>query len=128
MNNDIISKSLDMVPLPSNELSKISKVDGEGNLDADYEYARGNLLAIIEKGQQALDGILDVADMSQHPRGYEVAAKVIDSLAAANKNLLELTKQKRDMDGTTSSAKTINNNLFVGSTAELQKLLKQQNE
>ena len=66
--------------------------------------------------------------MSQHPRSYEVAAKLVDSITNANKSLLELSKTRKDIDGTSGVPKTVNNNLFVGSTAELQKLLKQQNE
>lgn len=126
--NDEINKALDLTPLPNRSVSEVILPDADNKIDMDYEYARGNLINIIEKGQQVLDGIMDVADMSQHPRGYEVAAKVIDSLTAANKNLLDLAKQKKDLDGSVGGPKTINNNLFVGSTAELQKLLKQQNE
>lgn len=95
----------------------------------DYEYARGNMIAAIEKGQEALNGILEVAGIGQHPRAYEVAAKLIDSLTAANKDLLTLKKQQQELEGETgSSVKTVNNNLFVGSTAELQAFLKKQNE
>lgn len=93
-------------------------------IESDYEYARGNLISIIEKGNEALTGILDVAGMSQHPRSYEVAANLIKTMAEVNKDLLDLTKKKMDMTGEIGTPKTINNNLFVGSTAELQKLLK----
>ena len=97
--------------------------------DEDYEYARGNMIAVIEKGNEALSGILDVAGMSQNPRAYEVVAKMIDSVSAANEKLLDLQKKQKDLAGETGpSAKTVNNNLFVGSTAELQAFLKKQNE
>lgn len=122
-NDDIISQTLDLAPLPKNEIT-VSKVD---QTDTDFEYARGNLINIIEKGNEALDGILDVAGMSQHPRSYEVVATIINSLTAANKDLLELQKKKKELTGEIGT-KTINNNLFVGSTAELQKLIKQQND
>ena len=123
--NDAISQALDLTPLMPTKL----EVQAPSSTDQDYEFARGNLLNTIMKGQEALDGILDVAGMSQHPRSYEVVATLINSLTAANKDLLELTKRKQELDGNVGgSAKTINNNLFVGSTAELQKLLKQQNE
>jgi hypothetical protein len=97
--------------------------------DQDYEYARGNMIAVIEKGNEALSGILDVAGMSQNPRAYEVVAKMIDSVSAANEKLLDLQKKQKDLAGETGpSAKTVNNNLFVGSTAELQAFLKKQND
>ena len=121
MNDDPISKALDLQPI-----TKIEKVDGRENVGADYDYARGNLISIIEKGQEALSGILDVAGMSQHPRSYEVVATLINSLTSANKDLLELSKKKKEIDGDSGNPTTVNNNLFVGSTAELQKLLKQQ--
>ena len=127
--NSEINKALDLKPLdlsPGTSLMPAS-TDG-GQLSDDFEFARGNMLNTIMKGQEALDGILEVAAMSQHPRSYEVAAKLIDTLANANKGLLELTKSKQDIDGTSSGPKTVHNNLFVGSTAELQKLLKQNSE
>lgn len=118
-----ISETLGLTPLPP---SQPDVVELE-NLDSDYEFARDNLIRVIEKGNLALDGILNVADMSQHPRGYEVVATLIKTMADANKDLLELSKRKKDLSGNTNSPKTINNNLFVGSTAELQKLLKDAN-
>jgi len=125
MNDDPISKALDLTSL--SDSTKVSEVI-INKTDDDFQYARGNLISIIEKGQEALNGILDVASMSQHPRGFEVVATLINSLTAANKDLLELSKKKQELDGNIGGPKTINNNLFVGSTAELQKLLKQQNE
>lgn len=89
----------------------------------DFEYARGNMINIIEKGNEALDGILNVAGQSQQPRSYEVAATLIKTLVDAQKDLLELQKKKKDLTGETST-KNVTNNLFVGSTAELQKLIK----
>jgi len=122
-NDDVIGQTLDLAPLPKNEVTIIK----DSQTETDFEYARGNLINIIEKGNEALDGILDVAGMSQHPRSYEVVATIINSLTAANKDLLELQKKKKELTGEIG-AKTINNNLFVGSTAELQKLIKQQND
>lgn len=122
-NDDVISQSLDLAPMPKAEVV----ISNDNQTETDFEYARGNLINIIEKGNEALDGILDVAGMSQHPRSYEVVATIINSLTAANKDLLELQKKKKELTGEIG-AKTINNNLFVGSTAELQKLIKQQND
>lgn len=123
--NDAISKALELTPL-TQTLPAVTKQDTQ--VSDDFEFARGNMLNTIMKGQEALDGILEVAAMSQHPRSYEVAAKLIDSISNANKGLLDLTKTRRDIDGTTGGPQTVNNNLFVGSTAELQKFLKNQNE
>lgn len=119
--NDSISKALDVTPV--NTVEVISK-EIKPTSDTDFDYARGNLINIIEKGNQALDGILDVADMSQHPRGYEVVATLINSLASVNKDLVDLNKKKKELDQHNNST-NITNNLFVGSTAELQKLLKE---
>ena len=121
-NNDPISQALDLTPI---EVTSVEDPKEPKQTDSDFEYARGNLIDIIEKGQEALSGILDVAGMSQHPRSYEVVATLINSLTAANKDLLDLSKKKQELDGTTGNKTTVNNNLFVGSTAELQKLLKQ---
>lgn len=125
MSNDIIADSMGMAPLTA--LPRVESYDG-GQVNDDFEYARGNMIAAIEKGQEALSAILDVAGMSQHPRAYEVAAKLLDSVSAANKDLLELQKRKADLTGIGPKPTTVNNNLFVGSTAELQQLIKKQNE
>lgn len=123
-NKDPIGQTLDLAPFDATNKTQVI----EQSSNVDYEYARGNLISIIEKGQEALTGILDVAGMSQHPRGYEVVATLINSLTAANKDLLELKKKQQEIDGNVGGPRTVNNNLFVGSTAELQKLLKQKNE
>lgn len=127
MINDTIGDALGLTPIQQ-VLPKVQKE----HVDAvtDYQYARGNMLNILEKGNQALDGMLDVADQSQHPRAYEVVATLIKTLADTNKDLIELAKKTKElerMDGV-EGPQTINNNLFVGSTVELQKLLKQSNE
>lgn len=124
MINDPISKALDLPPL---EMTSLPVEKKEADYVDDYEYARGNLINIIEKGNEALDGILNVADQSQHPRGYEVAANLIKTMSEVNKDLLELSKKRQDLEGVNAKPNTVNNNLFVGSTAELQKLIKQQN-
>lgn len=121
-NNDTIGQALDLAPVSSQKTAPVNS-----DVQDDYDFARANLINTISKGQEALDGILDVAQMSQHPRSFEVVATLINSLTAANKDLLDLSKKKKDLDGE-AGAKTINNNLFVGSTAELQKLLKQQKD
>ena len=130
MSQDDISNSLNMAPLDKKlQPLEVVEVKPQDTIDDDFEYARGNLINIIEKGQEALNGILDVAGMSQHPRSYEVVSTLVSTLAAANKDLLLLSKQRRDLKGKEEeSPQTINNNLFVGSTAELQKMLKSAKE
>lgn len=127
MINDTIGDALGLTPMQE----VLPKVKRE-SIDSvtDYQYARGNMLNILEKGNQALDGMLDVADQSQHPRAYEVVATLIKTLADTNKDLIDLAKKTKELerlDGV-EAPQTINNNLFVGSTTELQKLLKKSNE
>lgn len=123
MNNDQIAKTLDLVPLQQLQTAPQS-VDTQ--VRDDFEYARGNLIAAIEKGQEALTDIVSVAGMSQHPRAFEVVATLLKTVADANKDLLELQKRKRDLTGEAPAPTTVNNNLFVGSTTELQQLIKKQ--
>jgi hypothetical protein len=127
MKNDQIAQTLDLAPLDQQPIATISSY-GDTQVTDDFEYARGNLIAAIEKGQEALTSIVDVAGMSQHPRAFEVVATLLKTVADANKDLLELQKRKKDLTGIGPAPTTVNNNLFVGSTAELQKLIKKQNE
>ena len=92
----------------------------------DYEYTRGNLYSIIEKGQEAINGILELAQESDMPRAYEVAGQLIKSVSDATDKLMDLQKKLKDVEEETKvkGPSTVNNALFVGSTAELQKLLK----
>lgn len=127
MKNDQIAQTLDLAPLDQQPHSVVTSY-ADTQVTDDFEYARGNLIAAIEKGQEALTSIVDVAGMSQHPRAYEVVATLLKTVADANKDLLELQKRKKDLTGINSTPTTVNNNLFVGSTAELQQLIKKQNE
>ena len=96
------------------------------DVEKDYEYTRGNLYSIIEKGQEAINGILELAQESEMPRAYEVAGQLIKSVADATDKLMDLQKKLKDVNEEKESKgpTTVNNALFVGSTAELQKLLK----
>ena len=118
-NLDVIANSLDLQPIEDNKKAV------RDNIVDDFEYARGNMIAVIEKGQEALSGILDVATMSQHPRSYEVVATLVKAVADANKDLLELSKKRKDLEKVENGGpQTVNNNLYLGSTADLLKLLK----
>jgi hypothetical protein len=94
---------------------------------ADFEMARSNIHNMIENGTEAIHKLAQIADSSQHPRAFEVLAKLMDTMLAANKDLMELQVKIRTIESSDSpmneKAKTINNNLFVGSTAELQKVI-----
>ena len=110
---------------------QIEKIRSQSeDIKKDYEYTRGNLYSIIEKGQEAIDGILELAQESETPRAYEVAGQLIKNVADATDKLLTLQQKLKDVneEKETKGPTTVNNALFVGSTAELQKLLKQQNQ
>jgi len=107
---------------PEQKPDRLTKTD----IDKDYEYTRGNLYSIIEKGQEAINGILELAQDSEMPRAYEVAGQLIKSVSDATDKLMDLQKKLKDVEEETQQKgpSTVNNALFVGSTAELQKLLK----
>ena len=128
-----------------NDLNETFNVDGEvvvpevspikpkkitaqvDDIKKDYEYTRGNLYSIIEKGQEAINGILELAQESDQPRAYEVAGQLIKSVADTTDKLIDLQKKLKEVED--ESKKTTNNvtnnAVFVGSTSELQKMLKQ---
>ena len=96
------------------------------DITRDYEYTRGNLYSIIEKGQEAIDGILEIAQESEMPRAYEVAGQLIKSVSDATDKLIDLQKKLKDVNEEQPSKGPTNvtNALFVGSTADLAKLIK----
>ena len=98
----------------------------QDDITKDYEYTRGNLYSIIEKGQEAINGILELAQDSEMPRAYEVAGQLIKSVSDATDKLMDLQKKLKDVEEETTQKgpNTVNNALFVGSTAELAKILK----
>ena len=130
---DKLDETFDVTPT---EITEVKKDDLEGKIEKiksssqdikkDYEYTRGNLYSIIEKGQEAIDGILELAQESEMPRAYEVAGQLIKNVADATDKLLDLQKKLKDVtkEEEAKGPTTVNNALFVGSTAELQKLLK----
>lgn len=94
--------------------------------EEDFQLTRENIKEVIGKGREALDGIMDLAKASEHPRVYEVVGQLISTLVSANKDLMNLHKQNKELnkreDG--DPAKNVTNAIFVGSTAELQKIIK----
>ena len=90
----------------------------------DYKYTRNTLYNLVERGQDSIEGILDLAKESEHPRTYEVAGQLIKTVADTSEKLLQIQKQMQDLEGQRGNTQKTTNQLFVGSTAELQKLLK----
>jgi hypothetical protein len=98
-----------------------------GNVDSDFEGARKNLHILLMQGEDALMGALEVAKQSEHPRAFEVVGNLIKQLADVNQQLMDLHKQKKQLEEPSASSKkgvTNNNAIFVGSTTELNKLIK----
>lgn len=113
---------------PGETLPAVVEQKKTTQVDADFEYARENMMEVINKGQEALFDLMDVARQSQHPRAYEVLATMMNTMVGASKDLLDLQAKKKKIleDDPSASPQQVTNNLFVGSTAELQKYLKQQ--
>ena len=128
MKFDEIDDALEIVTDKSKpiELENIKSVKYEkDDLDRDYEYTRGNLYSLIEKGQEAIDGIMEISQESGSARAYEVTGQIIKSVADATDKLLDLQKKVKDIkEPKDKGPNNVTNALFVGSTAELQKLLK----
>ena len=116
----------DPVKTPTRTSIKRPKGDSP-EIQKDYEYSRAQLYSLVEKGQEALDGILEVAQESESARAYEVAGQVLKSTADIADKLMDLQKKVKDIEevDTKQTTQVTNNSLFVGSTAELQKMLKQ---
>ena len=111
---------------PASKPVKKVKSDKE-DLTKDYEYSRAQLYSLVEKGQEAVDGALDVAQQSDSARAYEVAGQLIKHVADTADKLVDLQKKMKEIDEVNTKQNTTNvtnNSLFVGSTADLQKMLK----
>jgi DNA polymerase III epsilon subunit-like protein len=106
------------------------KVDVPDEVDNDYKYARENLYGVIEKSTDALDNLIDLAKASEHPRAFEVVAQLTKTLVDANKDLLDIQKKVKDLkkEDKKENPKNVTNALFVGSTAELQKMISGRND
>ncbi len=131
-----LNETFDVEPV---EIEKVKSDDSQAKLAKfensnedirkDYDYTRGNLYSIIEKGQEAINGILELAQESEMPRAYEVAGQLIKSVSDASDKLMDLQKKLKDVNEEKDRPTTVTNNaLFVGSTADLQKMLKNVNK
>jgi chaperonin cofactor prefoldin len=130
--NNTFDVSGDIVSSEKESLSqKIENINSSSeDIKKDYEYTRGNLYSLIQKGQEAINGILELAQESEMPRAYEVAGQLIKNVADATDKLMDLQKKLKDIEENKQSKgpTTVNNALFVGSTADLAKFLKQQTQ
>ena len=114
---DVVETSTSNVTLPEVKVPK--------EVDNDYEYQRRNFYQLVERGQDAIDGILELAKESEHPRSYEVAGQLIKNVADVTEKLGELQLKMQKLKEVPNNApKNVTNALFVGSTSELQKMLK----
>ena len=129
--NETFNVDAEIVPVEEEKVSeKIQKYTSDADdIKKDYDYARGNLYSLVEKGQEAINGMLELAQESEMPRAYEVLGQLIKTTTETTEKLMALHKIKKDVEEDTSKGPTtVNNALFVGSTTELAKLLKQQSQ
>ena len=128
---DSLNDTFNTDPVEVNAITKEDKTKSNiqkltDDVSKDYDYTRGNLYSLIEKGQEAINGIMEVAGETASPRAYEVAGQLIKSVADTTDKLADLHKKIKDIeeDNSKNQGNVTNNALFVGSTAELQKMLK----
>ena len=118
-----IDSAIEKVEDTSTEIKKLSD---NKDLQNDYEHSRGQLYNLVEKGQEAINGILDVAQNSDHPRAYEVAGNLIKNVADITDKLVDLQGKMKDINQEKKqTTNNVTNAMFVGSTSELQKMLKE---
>lgn len=137
--NDNLSEIFDVMPLeipsepPKTENLPTTIDQNDESVETDFSAARNNLKNLITKGESAIDGILQVANQSEHPRAYEVAATFLKTLADLNKDLLDIQKKKKELTAETSTKSSggqtnIDKAVFIGSTTDLIKMIKNTKE
>jgi len=119
--NDVFEVGTDLVEVEKEKKQAVVPED----VDNDYKYARENLYGVIEKGTDALDTLIELAKASEHPRAFEVVSQLTKTLVDANKDLLDIQKKVKDLkkEDEKEQPQQVTNALFVGSTAELQKMI-----
>jgi predicted transcriptional regulator len=123
--NEVLNIAADVLPATTQQENTELVIPNDKDPDTDFETGRENLYKLLDKGNDAIDGILALAKEGEHPRAYEVAGQLIKTVADVSKDLLELQeKLKKIKDVPNTGPKSVTNALFVGSTTELQKLLK----
>jgi hypothetical protein len=124
--NEVLNIAADVLPATTPEENTELVIPQDKDPDSDFETGRENLYKLLDKGNDAIDGILALAKEGEHPRAYEVAGQLIKTVADVSKDLLELQeKLKKIKEVPKTGPKSVTNALFVGSTTELQKLLKE---
>ncbi len=123
----IVEQALPVVTVKQSKEVVLTDTPNDESIDADYEYARENLKLFIEQGKVAMENIIFLAKEGESPRAYEVVGQLIKTLSDTNKDLLDLGKKVKELkskkDDTQQAPQQVTNALFVGSTAELQKLI-----
>ena len=125
-NYDAIDKALEVKAEITERIKpkkKVVQVSGDAP-QQDYEYSRAQLYNLVEKGQEAVNGILDVCQDSQHPRAYEVAGQLIKHVGDVTDKIVDLQKKMKALEEDQGPKNVTNNTMFVGSTSDLQKMLK----
>ncbi len=132
---DELDKTFNIEPIKEEEVTSVEvvssesslEVDSRQQLDKDYEYSRQQIYDLIDKGQKAITGIMDVASQTDHPRAYEVAFQGIKNVSELADKLMDLQKKMKDIEEekVQKGPSTVNNSVFFGSTADLQKFIKQ---
>ena len=122
---DELLEITEKVPVKKETKVIVPRPKDDEDVSADYKYSRENFYNLVERGQYAIDGILELAKESEHPRTYEVAGQLIKNVGEVTEKLLDLQRKLKDLKEVPNSApKNVTNALFVGSTAELQKMIK----
>jgi len=123
------NKMGEILQIEPNKQEVLSPDNSNKDVEDDYDYARRNLRDLIDSGMGDLDRVMEIARQSESPRAFEVATNLLKTLTDTNKDLLELAKKKKDLTQEKEKAQTVTNNaLFVGSTADLQKLIQSKSE
>lgn len=123
------NKMGEILQIEPNKQEVLSPDNSNKDVEDDYDYARRNLRDLIDSGMGDLDRVMEIARQSESPRAFEVATNLLKTLTDTNKDLLELAKKKKDLIQEKEKAQTVTNNaLFVGSTADLQKLIQSKSE
>lgn len=133
VSGDIVPKAVNVeIEVESDKKEETTSIENKRSTDIqrDYEYARGTIYSLLEKGQEAINGVLELAQETESARAYEVAGQIIKSVSDTADKLMNLHKDIKEVENDKSKGPTsvTNNALFIGSTAELSKLLKQQSK
>lgn len=127
MANEIDTKLDELLDIETDikQKTEVVKLPERGeNIETDYRYARENLYNLVERGQDAIDGILELSKETEHPRAYEVAGQLIKTVGETAEKLIDLQSKLKKLEGEEQKVGTQHNHLYVGSTSELQKFLK----